>query len=172
MAGRIVEFRGATSSLGTKNRSRHWRSLAGRSRGVRHTRIIREPIKSAQRARGRFAREPLQQVLGLRVVGEAVDRYRHRVADKLIARLHEGVAPRLLAVLIWGHDVIDERIVQPLGNFMAQGVDVLDGHAEDVGIVPVGEQESLQHHIVAVRTRHERVMVAEYTATVDRVAAI
>ena len=102
MAGRIVEFRGATSSLGTKNRSRHWRSLAGRSRGVRHTRIIREPIKSAQRARGRFAREPLQQVLGLRVVGEAVDRYRHRVADKLIARLHEGVAPRLLAVLIWG----------------------------------------------------------------------
>jgi hypothetical protein len=55
---------------------------------------------------------------------------------------------------------------------MAQGVDVLDGHAEDVGIVPVGEQESLQHHIVAVRTRHERVMVAEYTATVDRVAAI
>ena len=71
-----------------------------------------------------------------------------------------------------GHGVIDERIVQPLGNFMAQGVDVLDGHAEDVGIVPVGEQESLQHHIVAARTRHGRVMVAEYTATVDRVAAI
>jgi hypothetical protein len=100
-------------------------------RGIRHTRIIREPIKSAQRARRRRARE-LQHVLGLRVVSEAVDCYRHCVADKLIAGLQEGVAPRLLAVLIWGHDVIDERIVEPLRNFMAQSVYVLDRRGEDV----------------------------------------
>ena len=55
---------------------------------------------------------------------------------------------------------------------MAQGVDVLDGHPEDVGVVPIGEQEGLQHHIAAVRASHERVIVAEYAATVNRVATI
>ena len=55
---------------------------------------------------------------------------------------------------------------------MAQGVGVLDGHSEDVCVVPVGKQEGLYHQVAAARASHERVMVAQHAAAVDRIAAV
>jgi hypothetical protein len=106
------------------------------------------------------------------VVSKTVDGNRHRVADKLIYGFHVGVAARPLAICVWRHNIIDERIVQPLRNFMAQGVDVLDGTTKMSTSFQSANRKVCTAKIVAVRTGDERVMVAQHAAAAERVTAV
>ena len=72
-----------------------------------------------------------------------MDRERREIgAGYGIADFKQGRGARLrFAERPGGYGVIDQRIVEPLGDFVAEGGDILDGGVEQAGIVVGGPDE-------------------------------
>src|SRR5215469_8069441 len=131
--------------------------------GARHERrskiIAGKAVRAVNRVRGSDALEPLKQSQRLWMIGETVERYwEGRIGRRFYNVSHfKNVlagARREARKLIVGGDVVDERIVQSLAEFVGDGQDIDKdrwiheyrlGH---VGIKPRCEGERLHKDLV------------------------